>query len=453
MRPSPTEKRKRDALPFFSPKAAIFGAAVIITLQPAAAQSQTEPLPPVLRQHYDDDCGLAALQMLLQRAGIAATEAVLLAGLPPGADVDALTAADLVAMVAALQGDVQLEVGYLPLATVAALAGSEPFLILMQPDALTGFAGFDHFILVEGRQGGDFIVADPVLPSQVRLSDTRFADQVHGRTVNGQPHAMILRLTRKGEGAAPPLPVVEPAPALQSWEQAYRFPRLLPPGKVELALLQIRQRDRATDPATGLRSGGVSDISLLSIAAGVGSRSQVGLNVAAISGTGGFNLPGETFEFDRDGSFNAALTIDHIPAFALPPSLALVTYATVEWSDKVTPSAAALGGTLLWTNGALAAGVEGDVRYDGRLTALVTPTIAYRMPAAGFVLEAELAAPYRLGSDRPRYEIQFSANRSFGLDWQIGAFFSTSLLGPRGERVQQFGLGLTYGIPRRLRRR
>ena len=445
----PVRKGKRFALPFFS-----LGFASLLVLQPVAAQEAMADQAPVLRQRFDDDCGLAALQMLLQRSGQNISIDALLAGLKPSANVDALTAADLADMVAALGLDVRLDVGYLPLETAAALAAREPFLVLMKPDALTGFDAFDHFILVEGRQDQGFVVADPVLPQRVRLSDGTFARDVHGKSIDGVNHAMLLRLARNSEQIAQPLRFSPAAQPLRSWEQAYRLPRLLSPGKVRLSLAQVRQENRVFDPILGTSVASSSNATLLNIARGLGKGSQISLDLARISGGGGFKRPGETFDLGRTGSLNAALTLDHVPDIALPPSLALFTYASVEWSDELTPSAAAVGVNIVWTNGYFAAGIDTDLRHEGRLVARITPTIAYRLPTrTGFVFEAELAAPYRVGGDRPSYEMQLSFSRQIGLDWQIGAFFNSGVFQQSGERNRQFGVALTYGIPRRFRRR
>lgn len=443
------ERGRRIALPFF-----LSGFAALIVPAPAWAQANLVDHPPVIRQRFDDDCGLAALQMLLERAGLNVSIDALLAGLKPSANVDALTAADLTDMVAALKLNVQLDVGYLPLNTTAALASQEPFLVLLKPDALTGFDALDHFILVEGRKDQAFVVADPVLPQRVQLSDESFARDVHGRTMNGMKYAMLLRLVRNAEQTTKPLQF-DPAaqPPLRSWEQAYRLPRLLPPGKIQLSLAQVRQENRERDPALNTAVIGDSDATVLNIAQGLGGRSQISLSFAGISGSGGFKRPGETFDLDRTGAFNAALAIDHVPDIVLPSSLALLTYAMLEWSDDLVPSAAAIGADTVWTNGYLTVAVNTDLRHEGRMIARVTPSVGYQLPPlAGFVFQAEMSAPFRIGSNRPRYETQLSFSRQLGMDWQIGAFFNSGLFEHKGERNRQFGVALTYGIPRRFRR-
>ena len=441
-------KGKRISLPFFS-----FCLVAFIVPQKLLAQAAVAEYPPVIAQRYDDDCGLAALQMLLERAGLNVSMDTLLAALNPTANVDALTAADLTDMVAALERDVRLDVGYLPLDTTAALASQEPFLVLMKPDALTGFDAFDHFVLVEGRQDQGFVVADPVLPQRVRLSDETFSRDVHGRAINGVKYAMLLRLVRNAKPIAEPLRSDPGAQALRSWEQAYRLPRLLPPGKMQLSLTQMRQENRVWDPALAASVASDSNPTLLNIARGLGKRSQLGISLARIPGGGGFKRPGETFDLGRTGSFNAALAIDHVPDIVLPPSLALFTYATVEWSDGLTPSAAAIGSDIIWTNGYLTAAVNADLRHEGQLIARVTPTVAYQLPTqAGFIFQAGLAAPFRVGSKRPDYEMQLSVSRILSLDWQINGFYNSGLFEQRGDRNRQFGVTLTYGIPRRFRR-
>jgi predicted double-glycine peptidase len=438
---------RRIALPFF------FGLTAFIGAQAAQAQPTLDDLPPVVRQKFDDDCGLAALQMLLQRAGLAVTPEALLAGLSPSATVDALSAADLADMVAALDRDVRLEVGYLPLDTVAQLASREPVLVLLKPDVLTGYGALDHFVLIEGRAGQAYLIADPVLPRRVQLSDQRFAKDVHGKVINSAKYAMLLRLIRKDTPAAQPLPFEPDGRALRSWEQAYRLPRLLAPGKFQITLAQVRQENRERDLVGNAALVTTSDATLLNLARGLGGGSQISLSLAGISGSGGFKRPGEIFDLGRTEAFNAAVWIDHVPQITLPPSVALLTYATVEWSDGPAPSAAAIGADTVWTNGSLALAVNTDLRYQGELVARVTPSVSYLFtPWVGFIVQADIAAPYRIGNSRPTFEAQLSVNRQLSFDWQIGAFFNSGIFEQSGERRQQFGVAVTYGVPRRFRR-
>ncbi len=448
MNPLFCEKGKRVVLPFF-----LLGFAALVVPQPAEARETIARDTPVIPQQFDDDCGLAALQMLLQRSGLNTSTDALLVGLKPSANVSALTAADLTDMVAALNLNVRLEVGYLPLDTASMLASQEPFLVLMKPDALTGFGALDHFILVEGRQAQNFVVADPVLTQRVRLSDESFARDVYGRTINGAKYAMLLRLVRNGEQIEQPLQLNLATQQLRSWEQAYRLPRLLPAGKTGVSLTQARQDFRRQDQTLNTEFKSGSDATLLGIARGLGGRSQINFSLARISGDGGFKRPSEAFDLAQTGAFNADLTIDHVPAIVLPSSLALFTYATAEWSGDVTPSAAAIGAYTVWSNGYLTGSVDTELRHEDRLIARVTPAINYQLPPwKGFIFQGEIAVPFRVGSNRPNYETLLSVSRQLDFDWQISAFFSSGLLERKGERSRQFGVSLTYGIPRRFQR-
>ncbi len=420
---------------------------------PEAANAQSGERPPVAAQRFDDDCGAAALVMLLQRAGIDITEKQLLAGLGPDARQDALTAADMAELVSALGMNLQLDVGFLPLPAAAEMAKSEPFLILIMPRSSAGTAAIDHFILVEGRAGDGFLVADPDLPSRVRLTDAAFARDVHGKSIDGKPYAMVLKLSRDDRQIARQLPAKPADAQLRQWEDVYNLPRVLAPGKTVMSIGQLRQEARFDDPVSGIETRDIGNITLLSVARGIGGRSEIGLSLAKFSGTGGVRLPGEPFTFDRRGDFNAALSIRHVPGFVLPHSLGLSTSASVEWSDELAPSAGSVSANLDWARSGFVVGVGTTLRYDGEFSAVVTPAVNYRLPVKRlFLLDAGVAAPYRIGDNRPSYEMQVSLSRHIGMDFQLGAFFNAGIFQDRGFSRHQFGVILGYGIPRRFRR-
>lgn len=425
----------------------------IAVITPELVQAETFSRPPVYRQQYDDDCGVAALRMLLQRAGIDAQDKELLAGLKPTSGEDALTAADLSDMVKALNLGLSLEVGFLPLDAVSRLADREPFLILMTPRSIGGGNAVDHFILIEGRALGAFVVADPILPKRTLLKDELFRSDAYGKMIEGRPHAIVLRLTKDGSAASRPLPSEAEDGNLREWDQAYRLPQTLPPGKWVISASHIRQNDKLSDTEEDIEITGASDVSVLSVSRGLGNRSQINLNLARISGTGVFRLPGETFSFDRSGDFHAETRIDHIPDVALPPSFELSTSAALEWDNGIAPSAAAAGAAIEWAGGRLAAGLAADVRFDGRLVAVATPSISYRLPTkSGFTIEAAASSPFRIGDRRLQMDLQLAVSRQLGMDFRISAFLNKGIIQERGTAHSQFGITLTYGVPRRFRR-
>lgn len=426
---------------------------MLVGLCPSSADAEDLHRPAVLSQRYDDDCGLAALRMLLERAGIDVSDEELSAGLRPTSNETALSAADLADMVKALDRSLTLDVGFLPLAAVARFAEREPFLILMKPRSFGGADAFDHFILVEGRTAGSYVVADPVLPKRARLSDQLLGKDAHGKSIDGQPYIMILRLAFADNQAIRLMLPMASDSTLRFWEQAYRLPRVLPVGKSEISISQIHQRERVSDSSVGIEIDRVSDVTVVRLARGVGTRTQLGASVARIAGSGGFRFPGETLSFDRSGEFNASLRLDHIPDIVLPSSFGISTSATLEWENRLSPSAISFGGTVEWTRRQFGAGVELDVRYDGKMIAVATPSISYRLPTkSGFLLDARIAAPYHFGANRPDYALQFSVGRYMSEDLHLGAFANLGILQQKGVSDNQFGLTLTYGVPRRFRR-
>ena len=446
-----TDRGGRFALPVFVLAALAAG---LLPAEPAYAQTNERPKdrPGVTNQRFDDDCGVAALLMLLQRAGVSVTERQLLDGLDPGSKANALSAADLAGMVSSLGVNLQLDVGFLPLPAVARLAEREPFLVLLKPRVNVASYAIDHFILIEGRAGEGYLVADPDLPSRVRLTDAALGRDAHGRLIEGKPYALVLKLSRDSKRVAERL-TPQPGDAnLRQWDEAYRLPRALAPGKTVVSIGQLRQETKFTDPTSGVETMESSDVTVFGLSRGIGHRSEVSLSLARISGKGGFRLPDEPFTFERAGSFNATLGISHVPDLVLPQSLGVSTSAAIEWSDDPVPSAGSVNVNIDWAKAGFAAGLSTTLRYDNEFSAVLTPSVSYRLPIQRlFVLDAGLAAPYRIGDDRPNYEAQVALSRSLGSDFRLGAFFNASIFPEKGYRSHQFGVTLGYGIPRRFR--
>lgn len=438
--------RALRVLPFF------LLAFILVALGPMPAQAQEQPR--LLQQNYDDDCGLAALRMLLERAGIKAGDRELLAGLDPNSGENALTASDLVAMVDSLKLEVRLEVGFLPLPMVSQLAEREPFLILLKPQYLPGRVGvIGHFVLIERSYEDGFVVADPVLPERVRMSSSLFAASAHGKAIGEQPHAMVLRLTRGARGAAMPVPPQSQYTKLGRWEQAYQLPQVLPKGKTTISVSHFRQGESVIDPDQGLAIRGNTDVTVIDLSRGIGGRTQVGLSLLRASGTGEFRLPGEVISVGRAGSIGAILRIDHIPRVTLPHSMGLSTSASVEWGRGIAPDAATISGDLDWSGSHLEAGIGGELRFDGALIGLITPTVGFRLPTrSGFMFSGAFSAPYKIGASRPEFELQASVHKQLGSDLQVGVFASAGIFQRTGASSHQLGLSLTYGIPRHFRR-
>ncbi|MGE3691545.1 MAG: cysteine peptidase family C39 domain-containing protein, partial [Novosphingobium sp.] len=361
------------------------------------ANARSADRPAIIAQRFDDDCGAAALVMLLQRAGVDISAEDLLAGLKPGASADALSAADLAGLVSALGQGLRLDVGFLPVPMAATLAESEPYLILIKPRSQVGTVAVDHFILVEGRAADGFLVADPDLPSRVRLTDSAFARDAHGKQIDGKPYAMVLKLSRNDEQIAQRVPS-EPGDAhLLHWEQAYNLPRVLPAGKTAVSVGQLWQKTRVDDPASSIETRQDNNVTVLGLSRGIGHRTEIGLSLARFSGTGSFRLPGEEFTVERQGTFNATLSIRHVPAVALPQGFGMSTAASVEWSDSAAPSAGSISADIQWAKAGFVLGVDTTLRHDREFSAFVTPTISYRLPVRRlFLLDSRMSATYRI---------------------------------------------------------
>lgn len=437
----------RHALPFF-----LLSIAASLLIAPGVAFAQPGDRPGVTVQRYDDDCGVAALLMLLQRAGVNVTEKELLAGLKPGSSVEALTSADLADLVAALGVNLQLDIGFVPVSVAANLAQREPYLVLIKPRVFGASRAIDHFILIEGRVGNTYLTADPVLPSRVRLSDAVFARDVHGKVIDGKPYALVLKLSRDSKRVASQVPLKPSDERLRYWDQAYRLPLSLPAGKVVMSIGQHRQETGVIDQTAGTEANETSNVTVFSAAVGVGHRTELGLTLARITGSGLVRLPGETISFERSGDFSATLGVKHIPSIVLPQSVGLTTGAAIEWSNDIAPSAGSVSANISWVKGGFELGLGTMLRHDGKVAALITPSISYQLPVKrAFIIDAGIAAPYRIGDPRPFYEMQVSVSRNLGPNVLVSAYFSNGILMENGLHSRRFGLTLGYGIPRRFR--
>lgn len=444
-----------DHLPAWGAQCAplFFCVAIFAGMQlPSPAFGQGPRLPAVIAQSYDDDCGLAAVRMLLERAGHNITDRDLLANLKHTSGENALTAADLRDMVIGLGKGLELDIGWLPPDVIPVLAKREPFLVLMRPRSFDGADGFDHFILIEGHSGDSYAVSDSILASRSQLSDELLRKDSHQKIDGSRALIMVLRL-KSAKRAPALLPLSNNNFGMHRWEQSYRLPRVLPNGKMQASLSVVGQRQALAISEMDLSIADRSTATIASISRGIGHRSQLDLTATRFTGNGSFRLPGEALEFRQDAKLNAAVAITHIPNIQLPRSLGLSTSATLDWEKNALPSAITLGAQLGWVKGRLTSTLGFDARYDGRLAAAVYPAISYRLPTKqGFVFETTIAAPFLIGRGQPEYEAEVSVGKRIGLDWYISAFASTVLLQPSGIDSKRLGLTVTYGIPRRFRR-
>lgn len=429
-----------------------FSFAIFAGIQfPSPAIGQAARLPAVIAQNYDDDCGLAAVRMLLERAGLDITEHDLLANLNEASTENALSAADLSDMVRGLGKGLELDIGWLPPNVLPILAQREPFLVLMRPRSFDGADGFDHFIIVEGQSGDGYTVSDPILASRSQLSGELLRKDSHQKNDGSRDLIMVLRL--KTATGAPALLPLNTIAQMRRWEQSYRLPRVLPNGKIQVSVSAVQQRQTQAINELDVTIDDRSTATIATISRGIGHRSQFNLSATRFTGNGSFRLSGEALDFRQDAKLNVAVAIEHIPNIQLPPSMGLFTSATLDWEKNALPSAITLGAQLGWVKGRLTSTLGIDARYEGQLAAAVYPAISYRLPIRqSFVFEATIAAPFRIGGGQPQYEAEFSVGKRIGLDWYISAVASTGLWQSAGMSSKRLGVTVTYGIPRRFRK-
>ncbi len=415
------------------------------------AQAQVSERPVVIAQRFDDDCGLAALRMLLQRSGFDLSEIEIASGLDSTRSLDALSAADLVSMIENLGLGLRLDVSFLPVDAIARFAEFEPFLILLNPQPISGNAVFNHFVLVERRTENGYIIADPILGARVELSDRDLAERTHGREVSDVLNPMVLRLSRSGQGSGEILLSSGSDLRLMDWEAAYRQPRLLPLGKTQLSFGYAVQAERFR-PENGVVLGELNREFILGFTHGLTSRSQVGLSLSFTDGSGSIEVDGNRFSFGLNDVRAATLSFRHVPNIALPSGLGLVTSADLNWLDEPQSSYGTLGADLSYVHNDLAFGLGAEVQYDGEAYWQVTPSAAYSTAIANYLLlDLSVAVPFDVTFGTSSYETQVALSRSFGPDFLVRGFVGYSVTGDGTSDQVGAGIEFVYGIPRRFR--
>lgn len=416
-----------------------------------AADAQISERPVVVAQQFDDDCGLAALRMLLQRSGIEVAESALAASLPPSQSLDALSASDLAMMVENLGLGLRLDVLFLPVSAIEQFSEFEPFIILLKPQPLSGSAVFNHFVLVEARTDNGYLVADPILGERVELSDRDLAERTHGREVGGDLNPMILRLTRSGRGSGVVVPVISTDQRLMDWEAAYRQPRLLPQGKTQLSFGFSVQSERFR-PEGGVLLGETNRELSLGFTHGLSGRTQFGLSLSFSDGSGLIQLRDDRTSFDLGEVRAVTLSFQHVPRIELPTGLGLVTSAELTWTDGTQPLYATLGADLSYVYNDFTFGLGTEMLYNGSSYWQVTPSARYSTVLADtFLLDLSLAAPFDVTFGTHAYEAELGLSRNFGPDLLLRGFINYGLSDDRTSERVGAGLEIVYGIPRRFR--
>lgn len=416
------------------------------------AQAQISDRPVVVAQQFDDDCGLAALRMLLQRSGIEVSESELASSLLPSQSLDALSASDLAMMVENLGLGLRLDVLFLPVGAIEQFSEFEPFIILLKPQPLSGNAVFNHFVLVEAKTDSGYLVADPILGERIELSDRDLAERTHGRQVAGNLNPMILRLTRSGQGSGVALPVIATDQRLMDWEAAYRQPRLVPNGKTQLSFGFNVQSERFR-PEDGVLLGETNRELSLGFTHGLSGRTQFGLSLSFSDGSGLIELDGDRSSFALDNVSAATLSFQHVPRIELPSGLGLITSAELTWTDRPQPLYATLGADFSYVYDDFTFGLGTEVLYNGSSYWQVTPSASYSTVfAESLMLDFSIAVPFDVKFGTHSYEAEVAVSRNFGPDLLLRGSVNYGLSDDHTSEQVGAGIELVYGIPRRFRR-
>lgn len=438
----------------------VVAAVIAATVCPVAVCANPVVRPAVIQQERDDDCGAAALAMLMKLAGHDVTEAFLLqsSGIIVSQREKGLSAGDLV-RITEKSGTGLILVGQMvKKAEFSQYVAQHPVMVLLVEK--NAKAGFGHFVTVEAYHPElGYLVADPAIGKRGFIKESKLMSLVPDDTSTGTIRMLALRLMRDGQSA------ISPAPLAIGEEKAYsmldtlrRSRRALSSGKtfVTLEVGQGRQRLTPGGDQPFAFSARQSTASL-SVRRGLGDDFELGVSLGVGQERGSITLGNDGFvPLERRTS-------------AAPLSVSVSQTVEIDQSGKWT---AFWGGGLGLKDGykprALSAsvGVQRqidkfsitgliDVQYvkaNGQSSTSISPAIDLGFDIGdGFMASAQLATVIPLNGGQPVGDLGLGLGKQIGKNWAVEAQFSHSIFGPSGYRASQFGLAITFALPNRLK--
>jgi hypothetical protein len=424
---------------------------IVVPLIVFGCPAIAELRPSVFAQRFDDDCGISALRMLLQRAGQQVSDAQLFAAISPSTDVEALSSRDLQRVVEALGLGYSLDIGYTDAATATDLTEFEAFMVLIKPTAMIGLSTINHFVLVEGATEEGWLVADPILADRVIFPYEDIQAKLVGRELDGTTYPMILRLTKDAQGAAASIAILETDLERMTWTAAYNKPRSLQKGKTvinfgaSLARIDIKPGFGLSEMITGqtLSFGATRGLSPRTMGRFNLNHTITDVTVSAL---------GASVSFRLDESISFSFGLDHLPKVDLPNAFALSTSTDVSWDGSGNSTSLSVGAQFSYVDENWTFGLGAGANYDGTLQGQMTPSVGYTKDFEKASVDLTLSLPTDLQTGDTDVSINVVVLKPINNDLSLQ--FSGGLSGNPGSDVlaSSVSMQVVYAIPRLFRR-
>lgn len=419
-------------------------------LYPTLANSQSYPQR-VIFQSYDDDCGIAALQMLLMRHGHVISQKDLISKLDAEINVDALSAADLSTIVDDLDIGLNLDIGFMPIFAALDMAKEEPFLILISPRRSASDGIFKHFVVVEGVLDQNLILADPYLGSRTKLGADAIPNITHGRAVGDDFYMMVLRLSQNKRPARLGLPMEVPSRPISTVETAYNQPHLLPPRKTVVSTEISFQNSTAR-----LEDGSVFNQKFrthtLLLERGIKRNLQVSFSLSKSSGEGTIDDENYTTHLIYSAPAIATIAANYIPEMVLPSGLSILTSSQLTWQVGSKHVDSRIDFDVDYSLENTGIGLNYTIHDSTNNSDSLSP---YAYVKFGFlnskVADVNLSSQIKNNFDLSSYQIDLNLSTKVDKDLSLTGSFGFKKDLDVKENSFFLGLKITQGIPRRFR--
>jgi len=434
-------------------------AIAVAALTPEMAWARVE----IERQSRDDDCGAAALALLMRAAGIDIRERDLLRLADRHSREPGLSAADLGRMVAASGTQLELRADWIPVENLAAVINSEPSIVLLyeardQRGARAQVLG--HFVVLEAwseRRG--FLVADPAIGRRAFMRHSQVAESAHAREHAGRREVLVLRLGRNGNPATASESVSPSEESdLRNLLELRQLPHGVPAGRTILNLSVTSFRSRNTiasdDPLElGVASNGMT----LTAEHGIGNGASVAVAIGGTTTATRLYFPGSgSFSIGRSENFDAVhLGLTSPIDIRLPANTSTMGSIGISFRRLSFPTGINAGIVTQIQQGKTAVIGAANMslhRVDADWRIGLSPSVAVarsfgRRWTAGLAILGYIP----ITSGTPEGEIAVFADFALSGNWSMGAYVSRGIFQRAGARSEAFGFSITYVLPRRIR--
>ncbi|HEV2818555.1 MAG TPA: cysteine peptidase family C39 domain-containing protein [Allosphingosinicella sp.] len=433
-------------------------ALAVAALRPDMALARVE----IERQSRDDDCGPAALALLMRAAGIEVRERDLLRLTGRRSREPGMSAGDLVRMVAASGTQVELRADWIPVENLAAVINREPSIVLLyeaRDQRGTQAQVLGHFVVLEAwseRRG--FLVADPAIGRRAFMQHSQVAETAHVRERTGRREVLLLRLWRNGNPAVASESVSPGEEAdLRDLLELRQLPYGVPAGRTMLTLSVTNFRSTnplaADDPlALGIATNGVT----LSAEHGIGNGASVAVTIGGTATSTRLYFPGSgSFSIGRSEGFGAVhVGVTSPVEIGLPANTSTLVSLGTSFRSLSIPAGINAGivtqfqhgkTTFIATANMSLSRVGADWWIDLSPSVAVARSFGRRWTAGLAIL-----GHVPIQSRRPEGEIAIFADFVLSSNWAMGVYVSRGIFERTDTHSQAFGFSITYAIPRRI---